>query len=224
MIYNIILATKELKSNFCTYVYVVLKTLHSTKSKVITMKENLRDKTRDNLNQDLNFIGVPADLAERGHVRESVENSWYQRSLGVINVEESSIPWINILKQDGGKNNPPRWWMVFGIPDDRSSEIHPHTKIKTIRKKSFPLFGKIKDVTWKGEDDGLGLINELSMDLEIKTLAMKVGNLEIKRQTGAFQGWTLVLDRKFHPSNEDWNTIEKIADYVLSSQRFRNRK
>ena len=107
------------------------------------MKEKFRDKTRDNLNQDLNFIGVKAGLAERDHERESVENSWYQRSLGVINVAEGSIPWINILKQDGGKNNPPRWWMVFGIPDDRSSEIHPHTKIKTIRKtgsSGFPHF------------------------------------------------------------------------------------
>ena len=188
------------------------------------MKEKFRDKTRDNLNQDLNFIGVKTGLAERDHERESVENSWHQRSLGVINVAESSIPWINVLKRDGDGKNPPRWWMVFGIPDDRSSEIHQRTEIKTIRKKSFPLFGKIKNVTWKGEDDGLGLINKLSVDLEIKTLAKRVGNLEIKRQTGAFQGWTLVLDRKFHPSNEDWNTIEKIANYVLSSQRFRDQK
>ena len=98
------------------------------------MKEKFRDKTRDNLNQDLNFIGVKAGLAERDHEKESVENSWHQRSLGVINVAESSIPWINILKQDGGKNNPRRWWMVFGIPDDRLSEIHQRTEIKTIRK------------------------------------------------------------------------------------------
>ena len=188
------------------------------------MKDKFRDKTRDNLNQSLNLIGVTAVLAQRDHERESVENSWYQRSLGVINVAESSISWINVLKQDGGKNNPPRWWIVFGIPDDRSLEIHSSAKIKTIRRKSFPLFGKIKDVTWKGEDDGLGLIDELSLDLEIKALAKRAGNLEIKRQTDSFHGWTLVIDRKFHPSTEDWETIGKIASYLLSSQRFRDRK
>ena len=188
------------------------------------MKDKFRDKTRDNLNQSLNLIGVTAVLAQRDHERESVENSWYQRSLGVINVAESSISWINVLKQDGGKNNPPRWWIVFGIPDGRSLEIHSSTKIKTIRRKSFPLFGKVKDISWQGEDDGLGLINELSVDPEIKTLAKRVGNLEIKRQTESFRGWTLVLDRKFNPSHEDWKAIEKIANYVLSSQRFRDRR
>ena len=188
------------------------------------MKDKFRDKTRDNLNQSLNLVGVTAVLAQRDHERESVENSWYQRSLGVINVAESSISWINVLKQDGGKNNPPRWWIVFGIPDGRSLEIHSSTKIKTIRRKSFPLFGKVKDISWQGEDDGLGLINELSVDPEIKTLAKRVGNLEIKRQTESFRGWTLVLDRKFHPSHEDWKAIEKIANYVLSSQRFRDRR
>ena len=188
------------------------------------MKDKFRDKARDDLSYDLNLIDVRAKMAERGHEKENIENSWYQRSLGVIDIAESSISWINILKQDGGKNNPPRWWMVFGIPDDRSLEIHPRTKIKTIRKKSFPLLGKVKDITWKGEDDGLGLINELSTDLEIKTLSKRVGNLEIKSQTDLFKGWTLVIDRKFHPSHEDWKTIEKIANYALSSQRFRDQK
>ena len=33
-----------------------------------------------------------------------------------------------------------------------------------------------------------------------------------------FQGWTLTVDRRFSPTDQDWETVEKIADYILSSQ------
>lgn len=164
---------------------------------------------------------------ERGRAEEKVENSWYQRSLGVIEIPDGPIKWINILKRDGGKDSPPMWWVVMGIPDDRSVSVHQETKIKTVRKKNFPLFGKVVDVTWKGSDGGTSLVDTLSVDVAIKTLAKNIGNLEIKSQTNAFQGWTLTVDRRFNgwswragtPTNQDWETVQKIADYILSSPR-----
>ena len=80
-------------------------------------KAILAHKTRDELTAALNSIGVKAEMTERGRVEEKVENSWYQRSLGVIDIPEGPIRWINILKKDGGKHSPPRWWVVLGIPD-----------------------------------------------------------------------------------------------------------
>ena len=119
------------------------------------------------------------------------------------------------------------WWVVMGIPDDRSVSVHQETKIKTVRKKNFPLFGKVVDVTWKGSDGGTSLVDTLSVDVAIKTLAKNIGNLEIKSQTNGFQGWTLTVDRRFNgwswragtPTNQDWETVQKIADYILSSPR-----
>jgi len=58
----------------------------------MTVKDTFRDKTRDELSQDLNFISIKAKMAEWGHESESIENSWYQRSLGVIDISESLIP------------------------------------------------------------------------------------------------------------------------------------
>ena len=184
------------------------------------MKENFRDKTRDGLIHVLNSIGIKAEIAERDRAEEKVEDSWYQRSLGVIDIPDGAIRWINVLKQDGGKNNPPRWWIVMGIPDESSASISKQIKIKTKRKKSFPLFGKVIDVTWEGEDGGTGLAKTLSDDVPIKTLAKRSGNLEIKSQAGIFQGWSLTVDRKFSPTREDWVTVEKISDYILSSPRI----
>ena len=105
------------------------------------MKELILDKSRDKLAYALNAVGVRAEMTERGLVEEKVENSWYQRSLGVIDIPEGPIRWINILKRDRSKDSHPRWWVVLGIPGERSISSRQETKIKTVRKKTFPLFG-----------------------------------------------------------------------------------
>tara|TARA_Y100000588_G_scaffold392600_1_gene505121 strand:- start:3328 stop:3885 length:558 start_codon:yes stop_codon:yes gene_type:complete len=183
------------------------------------MKEQMRDKTRDQLQQALNSAHVRAEMSERKSDLEEVDNSWYQRSLGVIEISDSPVKWINILKKDGSQHSPPRWWIVLGIPDDRPISTSRETKIKTIRKKSFPLFGKVVDVTWKGDDGGTDLIHILSNDVSTKALASRIGNLEIKSQANGFQGWMLVIDRRFRPTTEDWDAIETIARHLLSSSR-----
>jgi hypothetical protein len=183
------------------------------------MREIFRDKTRDKLNQNLKSLGITAVMAERGRLEEKVENSWYQRSLGIIDIPKGLVKWINILKKDGSKNSPPRWWIVLGIPDERPIPKHQAVSIKTIRKKTFPLFGKIIDVIWKGKDSGTALAYVLSNDEAVKNLAKNIGNLTIHSYAKEFQGWTLQVDRRFNPTNQDWATIQKIANYILSSAR-----
>ena len=183
------------------------------------MKEWVRDKSRDELADALNSVGVKAEMAERGRAEEKVEDSWYQRSLGILDIPEGSIRWVNILRKDRSKDSPPRWWVVLGIPDDRPASTRQQTKIKTIREKTFPLFGKVVDVIWKGNDGGTNLVSTLSNDVPTKKLAEHIGNLEIKSQANGFQGWTLTVDRRFNPTNKDWETIEIIAGYILSSPR-----
>ena len=183
------------------------------------IKEGLRDKSRDELTYALNSAGVKTEMAERGRAEEKVEDSWWRRSLGVIDILEGSIRWVNILKRDAGQHNPPKWWIVLGIPDERAISSHQEIKFKTVRKKTFPLFGKVVDVIWKGHDGGTGLVNTLSKDVTTKTLAKRIGNLEVKSQANGFQGWTLTVDRRFRPINQEWETLEKIADYILSSPR-----
>jgi hypothetical protein len=183
------------------------------------MKDMLRDKTRDNLAQNLNSLGIRADLAERDRAEEKIENSWYQRSLGIIDIPEGLVRWINILKKDGSKNSPPQWWVVLCIPDERPLSNHKAVDIKTIRKKTFPLFGKVVDVTWKGNDHHTGLVEFLSNDEAVKNLAKRIGNLTVHSYAEDFQGWTLQVDRRFEPTSQDWATIQKIANYILSSTR-----
>jgi hypothetical protein len=81
------------------------------------------------------------------------------------------------------------------------------------------LFGKVVDVTWKGNDDYTGLAEVLSNDETVKDLAKRIGNLTVHSYAKEFQGWTLQVDRRFTPTNQDWATIQKIANYILSSAR-----
>jgi hypothetical protein len=184
-------------------------------SLVAARKRLLHDKTRDELADALNSVGVKAELAERGRAEETIEDSWYQLSLGVIDIPKRPIRWVNILHKQIGHTSPPRWWVVLGIPDHRPASTRQETKIKTVRKKSFPLFGEVVDVIWEGYDGGTGLVDTLSKDIPTKTLAKRIGNLEIKSQADSFQGWTLTVDRRFSPTGQDWETVEKIADYLL---------
>jgi hypothetical protein len=183
------------------------------------MRERFRDKSRDELAQNLNALGIRAILAERGRAEEKVENSWYQRSLGIIDIPEGLVRWVNILKKDANRNSPPMWWVILCIPDERPLTDHKAVDIRTIRKKSFPLFGKVVDVTWKGDDHHTGLVGTLSNDETVKTLAKRIGNLTLHSYAKEFQGWTLQVDRRFKPASEDWATIQRIADYILSSAR-----
>jgi hypothetical protein len=106
------------------------------------VKEGVRDKTRDELASTLNSIGVEAKMAERGRVEEKAENSWYQKSLGTIDIPEGPIRMINILKKDRSQHSGPRWWVVLGIPDDRLVSSRQTVKIKTVRKKNSHCSGK----------------------------------------------------------------------------------
>ena len=67
------------------------------------LKEKFRDKSRDNLYQNLLDIGLDCELAERGINEEKLFNPWHRRSLGIININsEYPIKYINIIKRDRG--------------------------------------------------------------------------------------------------------------------------
>ena len=72
-----------------------------------------RDQTREFLSDKLNSLGVQATLAERGRDEEWIKNiKWYtfRFSLGVIDIPDGPIRWINIMKAGGsGVGNQQKW-------------------------------------------------------------------------------------------------------------------
>lgn len=183
------------------------------------MQEIDQDKTKDDLTDHLNEIGVESTLAERDRPEEQVGNRKSDRSLGVIDIDGGTIYWANIVKKDSTKNSPPRWLIHFGVPDERAIPKEQSIKIKTKRKKAFPAFGKLAEVKWEGQDQGLGLIKALKANSEINQMATDLGNIEVRSLHDDFQGWYIQFDRKIEPTLDHWEALEELAEILLSSVR-----
>jgi hypothetical protein len=187
------------------------------------MLNKLRDKSRDALAMDLAALGIRAEIAERGREEEKIRSGFkwlLQRSLGVIDIEGGPVRWINVVRlKRRDKNGPPVHRIVFGIPNDNLPESHHPLKLSTVRKKSFPLLGKVVDVEWKGDQVLLPLITDFSNDEAVDHVVKELGNLQVRTHPGRFQGFTVEVDRKFEPTLEHWDAMRKIAEYLLASTR-----
>ena len=178
------------------------------------MQERLRDKTRDTLAEALQTLGVPAEMAERGRPEESLGKRLFCRSLGVIDIKEGPIAWVNTIKKDGSDKSPPQWWFIFGIPDNRKMPKEGAIKLTTLRKKSFPLFGRVLDVSWRGKDMGTGLTSVLSEDTTVDEMVKRVKDMTLQNRSKEFQGWSLQTGKNFELSTADWEALQTIGYYV----------
>ena len=70
---------------------------------------------------------------------------------------------------------------------------------------------------WRGDDGGTALTQMLAADPAVSALAIRRGNLEVRRYAELFfSGWTIQVDRRFDPGHEDWAAIERIAEILRS--------
>jgi len=195
------------------------------------MLEKIRDKTRDDLYQNLINLGIDCELSKRGIRADKLQNPWHRKSLGVIKINSNyPIDFINIIKKDRSKDSPPRWWYYFAIPTDLVKSKSDSIEIRSIRKKTFPIFGKVKSIEWKHNAHSQNLASQFTQDSEINSLAINIGNVKIesinKDFSGyTFSGFTIEIERKnwkdwgnnrqISLNINQWNTLNKIANICL---------
>ena len=195
------------------------------------MRESLRDKSRDRMAASLEAAGIQAEMVDRdlGRPEEKIRTRQLfgkHSSLGLIDIRtDSPISWINVVRtKRADKHGPARYRVVFGIPDQSISMNHKQLKLKTVRKKTFPLFGKVIDVSWRGEAHTSLLAKTLSEDEEIDRAVADLGDVTIFTHPNQFQGWTIEINKIFPPhppavTIDRWEALRKIASYLLSSPR-----
>ena len=194
------------------------------------MREALRDKSRDTMAASLEAASIQAEMVDRDLRRPEEKIRTFQlfgkSSLGLIDIRtDSPISWINVVRtKRADKHGPARYRVVFGIPDQSIPMNHKQLKLKTVRKKTFPLFGKVIDVSWRGEAHTLLLAKTLSEDEEIDRAVADLGDVTIFTHPNQFQGWTIEINKIFSPhppavTIDRWEALKKIADYLLSSPR-----
>ena len=196
------------------------------------MLEKIRDKARDNLYNNLIDLGVQCEMSKRGIRADKLQNPWHRKSLGVIKINsESPIEFINIIKQDRSKDRPPRWWYYFAVPDQSVKSKPNQIEVRSIRKKTFPIFGKVQSIEWNHNNYSENLANEFTQNTNINSLAMDIGNVKIesinKDFSGyTFTGYTIEIERKTWKDWGDnkkislninqWKTINKIANICIN--------
>tara|TARA_Y100000814_G_scaffold101045_1_gene70293 strand:+ start:2028 stop:2627 length:600 start_codon:yes stop_codon:yes gene_type:complete len=191
------------------------------------LKNNIRDKSRDNFYQHLMTLGIDVSLAERGAKEEKLFNPWHRRSLGVININSDSlISYINIIKRDRSKDTPPRWWYYFGIPSITSKNKSDYIEVKSTRIKSFPVFGKVKSIRWNFNANGKILAENFTKDSEINSLSMDLGNIKVQSLHENFSGYSIELEFKgirkksTTLSINHWNTLNKISKILIKNNKI----
>ena len=191
------------------------------------MRESLRDKSRDTIATSLEAAGIQAEMVDRDLNRpeENIRGvtMFGKASLGIIDIRtEGPISWVNVVRtKRADKHGPARYRVVFGIPD-QSIPMNHKLKLKTVRKKTFPLFGKVIGVSWRGGGDTLVLAKALSDDEEIDRAVADLGDVTIFTHPNQFQGWTIEINKIFSPNPpvvtiDRWEALRHIANYLLSS-------
>ena len=184
------------------------------------IKELFRDKSRDNFYKNLLDIGVDCELAKRGINEEKLFNPWHRRSLGIINInEDKPIKYVNIIKQDGGKNNPPRWWYFFAIPSNDEIDKEYYMEVKSKRIKSTPVIGKVESIEWDPNENSKKISDNFSDDEEINALSKELGNIKVQSLHDNFSGFSVELEfkrREKNINNQNWESLNKIAQICLN--------
>ena len=185
-----------------------------------SIKELFRDKSRDNFYKNLLDIGIDCTLAKRGINEEKLFNPWHRRSLGIININDNfPIKYINIIKQDRGKNNPPRWWYFFAIPSYDEINKEDNIEVKSKRIKSTPVIGKVESIKWESNANSKKISDIFSEDEEINYLSMELGNIKVQSLHDNFSGFSIELEFKRRNKNinkKNWESLNKIANLCIN--------
>ena len=131
----------------------------------------------DRLYGHLQRLGVRARVVGKGpSLRQRGNRFFGAEGHGFIEIDDSPIRWVDVAF----------WSRVIEIDDDaehcvvRYAVVDPRLQptvrkvdILLIRLRSFPLFGKVTDLRWKGNDSGLGIVHRLNSDRRTKAAIMR---------------------------------------------------
>ena len=180
------------------------------------LREALRDHTRDNICAGLQALGIDAQMAAQGRPEETIETGFYTQSLGMIDIAEGPIRWVNVRKrQPRGPDASVAYYTDYGVPDTRLEPDSPRPRIESVRIKTSLLVGQVVDLRWRGEDFGLGIVSRLNSDASIKGPIMRSRDVTIQAYSD-HKCWIISTETRDPPSGELWSCYQAIARHLLA--------
>jgi hypothetical protein len=180
------------------------------------VRDFFRDKTRDNFCADLQSLGIDARMVLRDRPEEEIGEIRDGRSLGIVHISEGPIRWVNVrkVKETQGNSTRTYYYTDYGIPDPRLGLDFPRVRIETVLVKKFPVFGKVIDVRWKGQDFGLGIISRLESDYRLKYPLILDVSITALSDYGC---WIISAQyAKHHLSEKMWSGYQSVVENLLA--------
>jgi len=190
-------------------IFGILLTLHSRK------KDGAR--RREQLCQHLQKIGINAYAIQIGDIREKIgqKRSLGKKSMGIVELNDRNVDSINIIgiSSQYGTN----YFIDYLVKSANIIERRMLGKVKLIRRKNRPLWGKVTSVEWAG-DKSLSQNLNFDYNLEGKLLSSEMKGLgkNIQIIPEPEYEYASIKTDYFLPSSEAFEAIDIIAKHIKS--------
>jgi len=190
-------------------IFGIFLTLHSRK------KDGARRRAQ--LCQHLQKIGINAYAIQIGDIREKIgqKRSLGKKSMGIIGLNDRNVDSINIIgiSSQYGTN----YFVDYLVKSANIIERRMLGKVKLIRRKNRPLWGKVTSVEWAG-DKSLSQNLNFDYNLEGKLLSCEMQGLgkNIQIIPEPEYEYARIKTDYFLPSSEAFEAIDIIAKHIKS--------
>lgn len=167
--------------------------------------------------QHLQGVGVNSFLLDKGCEQEKMEKraSRGERSEGVVGVEDRNIDFITIISVTSqyGVN----YFLDYLVKSSTKMRKEAGKKTRMIRKKSSPIWGKVIDIEWRGDQF---LAQRLNFDYELKYKLLQADLNKLKGSIWIFpeskHGYSRIRTHYHLPALDIFEAIDTIARYIKS--------
>lgn len=112
-----------------------------------------RDRTiRGELCSKLSAIGLDACIVKRGRAEEDISGGVSGKSLGLIEIRDGPIRWVNVLRHAYSGTAPGGGGVIYTnvyLVHDRTTPKGGNIELRSVRVKSVPVFGQVVDLRWE---------------------------------------------------------------------------
>ena len=173
------------------------------------------DDARDNMFAGLQSLGVNARMADRGRPEEG------EGSMGIIDIVDEPISWVSVGSVTSSQ--------VYVSTDDYTHYgvkvsyriTLPITTIRSVRRKNFPLLGKVIDAGWTADwwaERGSALVADvlrrLREDAQVREAVIATRDVTI---TGHSSFWVVATLTGRVPTRQEWDCYQAIARHLIEA-------
>lgn len=174
-------------------------------------------KKVDELYRHLQDMGVKASPLEKGGDREKIwqKSSFGKKSEGAIEIKGKNFDAVNVISVSGqyGTN----YYLDYLVKSVTETVRQDAKKTRMVKKKSPPLWGRVVDIEWRGDEQ---LAQRLNFDYQLKYKLLQTDPKTLKSSITIFpepkRGFTRIRTDYRPPSPDFFEAIDAIAKHIKS--------